>query len=519
MLAAGALQLAALAAAPAPAPPPPRDTIHFNKGWRFRRGDPPGAPDGCPAAAFPVQFVGAACDARALTFAPLHDPEECRKACCSGLYINGSCTTWMYLDASSAADGHAEAGCYLASHASSGACVNMSSAGGHNHSWAGGSTGGPPPPPPPPSYEYAAAGFDADGWASVDVPYDFVLRGTFAPEEKDAMHGYLPRNGAGWFNKQFQLPAVWEGSRVSLEFDGVFHVSRLWLNGAELDLDGADGGGGHRNGYTSIIVRLDNVPGGAAARGKLLHFGPDASNTIALRADASFGSGHWYEGGGIYRPVRLVRTALLHLVPNSLSAVSTVLPPAEAAAAAVGSSAAGAGAGGGAAVVRPTVRVRNGDSMAAATLQAEFSLVDDSTGDVVAAGNTLTTTLAAGDADEVHMLAPYLRVAEPKLWSVRTPTTYTLCARVLLLQTGGVASSISTAKNATGTEVDAVNVTVGIRSVRFDAARGFFLNDEKVVLRGFSDHNSMAGVGAAIPQRIHLFRAQMLRALGGNIWR
>ena len=29
-------------------------------------------------------------------------------------------------------------------------------------------------------------------------------------------------------------------------------------------------------------------------------------NVLSVRADASFGSGHWYEGGGIYRPVHLV---------------------------------------------------------------------------------------------------------------------------------------------------------------------------------------------------------------------
>jgi len=38
-------------------------------------------------------------------------------------------------------------------------------------------------------------------------------------------------------------------------------------------------------------------------------------------------------------------------------------------------------------------------------------------------------------------------------------------------------------------------------------------------MRGFCDHSSFAGVGAAVPDRIELFRAQALRAVGGNAWR
>jgi hypothetical protein len=55
----------------------------------------------------------------------------------------------------------------------------------------------------------------------------------------------------------------------------------------------ANGGGGNRNGYTGFVVRIDPH----------LRYGSGAVNNLALRSDASFGSGHWYEGGGIYRDV------------------------------------------------------------------------------------------------------------------------------------------------------------------------------------------------------------------------
>ena len=120
--------------------------------------------------------------------------------------------------------------------------------------------------------------------AAVDVPHDFVLSGAFAPNEKDSMHGYLPRDGAGWYRKAFKTPSNWDGKRVALEFDGVFHTSRIWLNGVEMTVE-ANGGGGNRNGYTGFVVRID---------GPHLRQGVGAkSNNLVLRTDASFGSGHW----------------------------------------------------------------------------------------------------------------------------------------------------------------------------------------------------------------------------------
>jgi hypothetical protein len=267
------LTLALVLLLPRPSTASLRDVVSFNKAWRFHHGDPVTAAPDCSASAFQTAIVNATCDLSALTFAPLHDAEECRKACCSGLYLGDACAQWMFL---SDAHGLSEQtiGCYLG--AAPGAhCVT--SPPGH---WTGALAATPPKPPT--TYDYAADKFDASSWSQVDVPYDFVLRGAFAPDEKDDMHGYLPRDGAGWYRKSFLTPTAWRGSRVALEFDGVFHTSRIWLNGIELSVDPADGGGGNRNGYTGFVVRID---------GEHLRYGAGAMNQLALRADASFGSG------------------------------------------------------------------------------------------------------------------------------------------------------------------------------------------------------------------------------------
>ncbi len=46
--------------------------------------------------------------------------------------------------------------------------------------------------------------------------------------------------------------------------------------------------------------------------------------------------------------------------------------------------------------------------------------------------------------------------------------------------------------------------------------QGLFLNGEHYKVRGFCDHSSWAVVGAAVPDRVNLFRAQASRAVGGN---
>ena len=66
--------------------------------------------------------------------------------------------------------------------------------------------------------------------------------------------------------------------------------------------------------------------------------------------------------------------------------------------------------------------------------------------------------------------------------------------------------------------VDAVETSAGFRSVHWGVDR-FAVNGKVFDLRGFSHHNSIGGLGVALPERINLFRVQASRALGSaNEW-
>ena len=91
-------------------------------------------------------------------------------------------------------------------------------------------------------------------------------------------HGFLPRNVSGWYRKHFGVPAGWRGGVTSIRFEGVFLACDVFLNGRFLLR--------HTAGYLGFDVRLDDAG---------LDFGAGAPNVIAVRVDASFGSGHWCE--------------------------------------------------------------------------------------------------------------------------------------------------------------------------------------------------------------------------------
>ena len=81
------------------------------------------------------------------------------------------------------------------------------------------------------------------------------------------------------------------------------------------------------------------------------------------------------------------------------------------------------------------------------------------------------------------------------------------------------ASAAAAADVGVSLNVDAQNISFGIRSIALDANTGMSINGDHVKMRGFCDHDSFGGVGAALPARVNLYRAQAIRMVGGNSWR
>ncbi len=106
------------------------------------------------------------------------------------------------------------------------------------------------------------------------------IDGDFDASAKDnGQHGFLPRDTPGWYRKRFAIPAGWTSKAVWLRFHGVFHVSEIFLDGEPLEASA-----GSKSGYTSFTVKIPPH--------KVAH--QQREHVLAIRVDASFGSGHWY---------------------------------------------------------------------------------------------------------------------------------------------------------------------------------------------------------------------------------
>ena len=340
-----------------------------------------------------------------------------------------------------------------------------------NVSRSGRATGLAPPRTPDP----VAPNFDDSTWARVDLPHDYAINGTFLPTE-DANHAYLPKPPS-WYRKNFTLDHSLRGGTLFLLCDGAIRNARVWLNGAPIVSTPFE------SGYLPFGFDIT----AAAVWG--------ADNVLALATDSSSdGEGTWwYEGAG------LVRHWWLHFSPSPTLTIPLLRGGVFVRANVTGNISAD-GTVGDVVEVDVTTRVANSGAAAAGVL-VTATLLDAGGALVGAATATLPSIAAGGEA------AATSRITLPaaSLWSPDHPVLYTCAVAVTLLEGGAPADDMA--------------VRFGVRRVVFDADRGLVLNGASVKIKGFCQHEDLAGLGAAIPRNIHSYRVAQLKAAGANGWR
>jgi beta-galactosidase len=303
--------------------------------------------------------------------------------------------------------------------------------------------------------------FDDTQWRHVDVPNDYIEEGTY-DRDNVRNHGYLPFEPA-WYRKHFTLPTSDQGKILRLDFDGVFRDSQVWLNGRFL--------GEHPSGYTPFSYDVTQIAK------------PGADNVIAVRVDPRQFEGWWNEGGGIYRHVRLTVLPALHVAQYGTYVVSTV-PNGD------------QGADDEANLTIQTT-LRN-EQLEAADCQIVSEILGPG-GQSVKSVQTQASVPANGQSDTEQQTT----IDKPQLWSIDSPNLYKLRTTVLV----------------NGAPVDSTTTTFGIRTIRYDADKGFFLNGKRVEIQGTANHQDFAGVGIAVPDSLQPWRVKQLKAMGCNAWR
>ncbi|HTS68058.1 MAG TPA: glycoside hydrolase family 2 TIM barrel-domain containing protein, partial [Terriglobia bacterium] len=313
-------------------------------------------------------------------------------------------------------------------------------------------------------FEPSKPDFDDRQWTPVDVPHDWAVDLDFVNDPALESHGFkplgrsYPSTSIGWYRRVFDIPGEDAGKRLWLEFDGVFRDSIVALNGIYL--------GRHASGYTPFrydITAFANYGG---------------ANVLVVRVDATLGEGWWYEGAGIYRHVWLAKMDPVHVACDGMFVTTQVKA--------------------GSALVSISTEVDN-DGDSSQTGAVTTSIIDPS-GKTVAHSTSASASIPAGGRSRFQQ---QMEVANPLLWSLEQPNLY---QAVSVVETPGRSK-------------DEYRTTFGIRTIRFDPDQGFFLNDKSVKIQGTCNHQDFAGVGVALPDRLHYYRVEKLKEMGGNGYR
>jgi beta-galactosidase len=298
-----------------------------------------------------------------------------------------------------------------------------------------------------------------EGWDKVKLPHDAVVDQEYVMDFKNAMYGFLPQT-VGYYRKTFAIPKEDEGKKIFIEFDGVGRISDYWINGCYI--------GENFSGYNSFQFDISD----------LLKYGEEGENVILVRIDTTCGNeGWWYEGGGIYRNVWLTKTDKLH-VDKWGTYVQTPQIDADKA------------------IVKIETTICNED-IEAAEYTLETSIISPS-GEVVAEN----IVSCVNEGMQKNKIIQEIVVSNPELWDIDSPKLYKVVTEVI-----------------SGDKVkDDYETVFGIRSIEY-TTDGLFLNGKHTPIKGMSVHQDFAGVGVALPDRIHEFKIQKLKEAGVNAYR
>ena len=304
----------------------------------------------------------------------------------------------------------------------------------------------------------SAANYNDKSWRSLNVPHDWSIEYPFNRANTSGRGGGYVETGIGWYRKSFVLNTTESNQQFFIEFDGVMMNSDVWINGYHL--------GKRPYGYISFQYELT----------KHLNFGKDKINVLAVRADNSLQpASRWYTGSGIYRHVKLISTGTTHIDKWGVFVTTPKISTDKA-------------------TVHAQIQVLN-QSAASNNIVIETSIMAPN-GSVVS-NNQLKLSIAAAQQKIVDQ---DLTVTQPQLWTLEKTNQYTAIVTV----------------KVNNKIIDTYKTIFGIRTIQFDAEKGFLLNGNAVKIKGVCLHHDGGAFGSAVPLGVWEKRILALKELGVN---
>ena len=304
---------------------------------------------------------------------------------------------------------------------------------------------------------FGRVGFCHDYWEAISLPHDYVIQQE-PSEEYNRGLGYFKYENA-WYRKEFNLNENDKNKRLTLVFDGVATHCEVYMNGCIVK----------RNfcGYNTFEVDITDF----------VKFG-DEKNILAVYVTTDSHEGWWYEGGGIYRNVWLVKNEKvsvdlwgLYVNPQKISDTTWKVK------------------------VETTVRNDNYNDV---TALCKTTLYDNEKNAVASCEATTDVELR-----ESAVAFAEVSVENPKIWDIDSPNLYTAVTEVYV----------------DGQKKDEYSTRFGFRTFGFDKDKGFILNGRYVKINGVCAHQDVGLTGKAVADNVQRYRAKLIKEMGANAFR
>lgn len=322
--------------------------------------------------------------------------------------------------------------------------------------------------------------YDDSNWKKVNLPYDWSIYEDFSAEISSEI-GHLP-GGTGWYRKVFTVPASMKGKRITINFDGVYMESTVYVNGQKV--------GFYPSGYVPFHYDITDY----------IHFGEE--NVIAVSATNLDGfnqaTSRWYSGSGIYRDVFLTIQDSLHVGQDGTSVTYPDLK--------VNHMANPDNFTANAAITNTIVN----DTDDQAKFKVRTTLLDYETLAPIENGEPVTSeevTLEKGKSIDVQN---NITVKNPKLWSIESPNLYYVQTELL---------------DEEGKVIETKKDRIGFRYFDWytmnDAeagapAEGFFLNNKFLKFNGVCMHHDQGALGAEANYNAIRRQMETMKEMGVN---
>ncbi len=293
-------------------------------------------------------------------------------------------------------------------------------------------------------------------WDVVSLPHDYVINQDLDPNENNSL-GYFKYDNA-WYRRHFTLSNEHSDHRILLEFDGIATESVIYLNGCIVARN--------FSAYNSFEVDITDY----------VYF--DKDNVLAVYVSTNEFEGWWYQGGGIYRDVRLVITDKLAIDRYGVYAPTNKIDEHNW-------------------QVNIETTVRN-DYDCIKSFNVVNYLID-------MLGNTVAEVSSHGTADirSKSVIKSTINVTDPLLWNVDSPYLYT----------------VKTVISVNGDDIDEYCTRIGFRTVTMDADKGLFINGVHTVIKGVCCHQDFGLCGIAVPDNILRYKIEKIKEMGANGFR